>query len=159
MYQHLSVVVLVTAVSCCVHASCQPAGSESDQTVQLGEFTASNYMSVSNMMGARGLEQLGEMLSKAGSAYHTNATQFLAEATSLREAIVKHMWNGTAFCDGICTDVKDASLVMTNMFGLALGQVSPQGTPAIDTAWATTASWGIVSVVWLPASSLSLIHI
>jgi len=42
-----------------------PNGDESDQTVALGEFTASDFMSVTNGFAAHGLALLGEMLDNA----------------------------------------------------------------------------------------------
>ena len=43
-----------------------PDGSESDQTVALGEFTASDHMSVSNMYVAHGAGLLTNMLNVGG---------------------------------------------------------------------------------------------
>jgi hypothetical protein len=57
----------------------------------------------------------------AAAGLTANATQFAAEAASLKAAMFTHMWNGTAFCDGICTEVGGASLVCTNYFTLAFG--------------------------------------
>ena len=57
-----------------------PAGGERDETVQRGEYTESNYTSVSNGFGAHGLELLAEMLRVAG---HANATIVTAEAAGL----------------------------------------------------------------------------
>ncbi len=122
-----------------------PNGDESDQTVALHEFTASNYMSVTNMFGARGLEQMAEVLAVAGTRPE-NVSKFAAEGAALRASIVKEMWNGTAFCDGVCADVQGASLVMTNMFGLAFGFPQTQGQPAVDLAWTVTADWGIENI-------------
>jgi hypothetical protein len=47
---------------------------------------------------------------------------------------------GTAFCDGICTEVMGHSLVMSNMFSLAFGLVPPADIPSV---WGTVASWGL----------------
>ena len=106
--------------------------------MRLGEFTASKYMSVSNMFAARGLEILSEVVGKGGRT--ANATQFAQEAASLRKAIVAKMWNGTAFCDGVCSDVHGNSLVMTNMFGLSFGMVPQQH---VVTAWDIVTGWGV----------------
>jgi alpha-L-rhamnosidase len=115
-----------------------PAGSESDQTVQLGEFTASPHMSVSNGFGAQGLALLGEM---------TKNTTYTALAKALSDAITKYMWNGnTQFCDGICSQVKNHSLVMTNMFFLTFDLISASKQDAIDAAWKTTTDWGIENI-------------
>jgi len=59
---------------------------------------------------------------------------------------VKEMWNGTHFCDGICSDVKGASLLMSNMFGLAFGFPQAQGQEATEAAWNLTASWGLENI-------------
>ena len=63
----------------------------------------------------------------------SNATALSATAASLKASMVEHMWNGTQFCDGVCSEVQGRSLLMTNMFALALGMLQPdqQGT------WAT----------------------
>jgi hypothetical protein len=90
-----------------------PDGHESDQTVARHEFTASSHMSVSNFFGAHGLDLLAQMVAAGGRA--DNASQFAAESKSLMDQITKQMWNGTAFCDGVCSEVKGNSLVMSNM--------------------------------------------
>lgn len=114
-----------------------PDGHESDETVALGEFTASSHMSVSNGFGAQGLALLGKMTK--------NAT-YTAEATALSAAIKKYMWNGTQFCDGICSEVDGHSLMMTNMFFLTFNQIDASDQAAIDAAWKTTTDWGIENI-------------
>ena len=118
-----------------------PGGGESDSTVQLGEFTASNHMSVSNAFGAHGLDLLAQMMAAAGQ--NDNATAFAAAAASLKKAMVDKMWNGTAFCDGICSDVHGNSLLMTNMFTLCFGMVPEQYIPSV---WGTVANWGLEKI-------------
>ena len=88
-------------------------------------------MSVSNFFGAQGLDLLARMLEAGGDP---NATAVAAEAASLKAALRKTMWNGTRFCDRICSEVKGkgASLMMTNMFALAFGMV--------------VADWGIYKI-------------
>jgi len=115
-----------------------PDGSESDETVARHEFTASKHMSVSNMFAAHGLDLLAQMVAKGGRA--ANATQFAAEAKSLKAAIMSKMWNGSAFCDGVCSEVDGASLVMSNMFSLCFGMVPSEHVP---TVWGTVADWGL----------------
>merc|ERR1712032_150125 len=75
--------------------------------------------SVSNMFGAHGLELLSTVLKAGGRT--DNATAFAAAAASLKKNIKAKMWNGTAFCDGVCSEVGGHSLVMTNMFSLCFG--------------------------------------
>ena len=114
-------------------------GDESDQTVARHEFTASNYMSVTNFFAARGLDILAQMVAPARPA---NASVYAAESAALTAAIRAKMWNGTAFCDGICDDPKinGASLVMSNMFSLCFGLVPAAN---IDSVWSTVTSWGL----------------
>ena len=121
-----------------------PDAHESDETVARGEFTASSYNSVSNMFGARGLEMLSEMVGAGGRA--ENATAFAAQGAALRAAIDTQMWNGSAYCDGVCADVKGNSLLMTNMFGLSFGFPQTKGAAAVASAWSTTADWGMTSI-------------
>jgi len=73
-----------------------PDGRETDETVQRGEFTASNHTSVSNAFCVHGLDLLSQMMAAGGA--HENATTFAAESKSLGAAMVNSMWNGTAFC-------------------------------------------------------------
>ena len=115
-----------------------PDGSESEETAARHEFTPSKHMAVSNAMGAHGLELLAQMMAAGGRT--ANASRFAAESAALKSAIVKLMWNGTAFCDGICSEVGGASLVMTNMFTLCFGMVPEENVP---TVWRTVASWGL----------------
>lgn len=115
-----------------------PEGSESDSTVQRGEFTASNHHSVSNAFCARGLGMLSQMLAVAGDA--EAASKYQAASESLMQAIQAKMWNGNAFCDGVCSEVGGNSRVMTNMFMLMFGLV-PEEHAA--TAWETTTAWGL----------------
>ena len=79
-------------------------GSESDETVARHEFTASKHMSVSNAFCARGLDILSTMMAAAGRM--ENASKFGREAAALRKALMRSMWNGTAFCDGVCSEVR-----------------------------------------------------
>lgn len=122
-----------------------PDGHESDETVARGEFTASSHMSVSNGFAAHGLDLLSQILKAAGSrANATEAAQYAAEGAKLKSAIMSTMWNGTAFCDGICKEVQGNSRVMTNMFSLCFGlQPSPSG---VAQAWHTVADWGLEQI-------------
>ena len=56
---------------------------ERDETVGLGEYTASNHMSVSNGFAAQGLNLLSKMASAGGRT--DSATQFSAEYMSLKK--------------------------------------------------------------------------
>jgi hypothetical protein len=58
----------------------------------------------------------------------------------MHSAMVRAMWNGTAFCDGVCSEVKGASLVMTNIFTLAFGLVPPAHMASV---WSSVARWGL----------------
>jgi hypothetical protein len=118
-----------------------PDGDETDETVRRGEFTASNHMSVTNGFSAHGLELLAEMLAAGGRT--DNATVIAAEAASLKAAIVKYMWNGTHFCDGVCSEVGGNSRVMTNMFFLVFGLI-PEAN--INQAWDVVANWGLEQI-------------
>ena len=97
-------------------------------------------MSVTNMFAARGLDILSQMVAAGGRT--ANASRISAEAAALKSNIVAKMWNGTAFCDGICTDpkIKGASLVMTNMFSLFFGLVPAANIPSV---WSTVTAWGL----------------
>jgi len=118
-----------------------PYGGETDQTVALGEFTASNHMSVSNAFCAHGLELLSQMAAAAG--LKENATDFASKAASLKQAMVTKMWNGTAFCDGVCEEVKGKSLMMTNMFTLLFGMIPEKNVASV---WHTVADWGLEKI-------------
>ena len=118
--------------------------NEADETQALHEFTYSNHLSVSNAMGARGLELLAEMITVGGG----NATLISAEAAALRAAIVSNMWdsvNGT-FCDGICSEVNHNSLLMTSMFLLNFGFPQAQGQDAVLKAWKLVTDWGLEEI-------------
>jgi len=115
-----------------------PYGSESDQTVKLGEFTNSNHHSVSNGFCMHGLELLSQIAAAAG--LKENATKFSAQAASLKKAMVAKMWNGTAFCDGVCSEVHGNSLVMSNMFTLWFGMIPEEHVASV---WHTVADWGL----------------
>merc|ERR1719160_1717920 len=79
------------------------SSGERDETVGLGEFTASKHMSVSNAFAAHGLELLSQMVKVGGRA--ENATQFATEGAALMKNIKEKMWNGTNYFDGICGEV------------------------------------------------------
>merc|ERR1711881_106372 len=119
-----------------------PDGGERDETVARGEFTASKHMSVSNMFGAHGLYLLSEMISASGNRT-ANATAFANAAASLKKNIISKMWNGTAYCDGVCSEVGGKSLVMTNMFSLCFGMMPTAYVPG---AWRTVADWGLEQI-------------
>lgn len=120
-----------------------PENSESDQTVARGEFTASNYMSVTNFFAAHGLDLLAQMVAAGG--FPANASVYAAESAALTAAIRAKMWNGTAFCDGICADPKinGNSRVMSNMFSLCFGLVPAAN---IDSVWRSVAAWGLEQI-------------
>jgi hypothetical protein len=94
-------------------------------------------MSVTNFFAARGLGMLAQMLGAGGAA---NASAVAAAATALRAAIVREMWNGTAFCDGICAEVEGKALVVSQMFALAFGLVEPA---AAADAWRAVSAGGL----------------
>jgi hypothetical protein len=79
------------------------SSGERDETVGLGEYSASKHTSVSNGFAAQGLNLLAQMLKAGGDT--GNATQFAAESAGLMKAMKATMWNGTNWCDGICTEV------------------------------------------------------
>ena len=119
-----------------------PDGSESDQTVALGEFTASDHMSVSNMYAAHGAGLLTNMLNVGGyNASFVAAAQ--KAASTVLDCISTRMWNGTNFCDGICTEVKGNSRVMSNLFALAFGLVPADN---IESAYNVVTEWGLESI-------------
>jgi alpha-L-rhamnosidase len=128
---------------------------EADQTTMLGEYTESDHNSVDNMFAARGLEILATMLSaaNAGETVHAgggpsnswarNATRIAATAAALKANIVKQMWNGTNFCNGICKQVNGSSLLMANMFALCFGMVEQKD---VEAAWTIVADWGLENI-------------
>jgi len=118
------------------------SSGERDETVQLGEFTASKHMSVSNAFAAHGLDLLSQMVKAGGHA--DNATQFAAESAALMKNIKQQMWNGTHYCDGICSEVNGSSLVMSNMFTLCFGMHETQAS--VQSAWEVVADWGLEEI-------------
>lgn len=118
-----------------------PDGSESDETCRRNEFTCSNHASVSNGFAAQGLELLSTMMAAGGRT--EDATDFGNKAATLKAAIKKLMWNGTNYCDGICSEVGGNSRMMTNMFFLAFGLIE-QGD--VDAAWKVVADWGVEGI-------------
>ena len=134
-----------------------PGAKEGDQTTALGEYTESEHNSVDNMFAARGLEILAAMLSAATAGetanpgggpaaahgWARNATQIAATAAALKASIVKQMWNGTNYCDGICKEVNGSSLLMANMFALCFGMVEQHD---VEAAWTTVADWGLENI-------------
>jgi hypothetical protein len=121
-----------------------PDGLEQDETVERGEFTASTHMSVTNGFAARGLGILAELAAAGGRA--DNASAFAAQAATLTQGIVRGMWNGSHFCDGICSEVGGNSRVMTNMFFLAFGLTQQQSPAAVAAAWQVVADWGLEQI-------------
>jgi hypothetical protein len=67
------------------------------------------------MFAVRGLEVVSQMLLAAGGRYAKNGSALAAVAAELKANVKDQMWNGTNFCDGVCSEVKGASLLMTNM--------------------------------------------
>jgi len=98
-------------------------------------------VSVTNGWAAQGLNLLAQMAAAGGRT--DNATFFSAASESLKAAITKNMWNGTLFCDGVCSEVGGNSRVMTNIFFLAFGLVPSEG---IDAAWKVVADWGLEQI-------------
>ncbi len=105
--------------------------------VNATRFTPSAHMSVTNFFAARGLDMLAQMLGAGGAS---NASAVAATAAALRAAIVREMWNGTAFCDGICAEVDGKALVVSQMFALAMGLVEPAAAPGV---WRAVAAGGL----------------
>ena len=58
---------------------------------------------MSNAFCVRGLELLSAMLAAGGRV--ADAASVGLEAKELKEAMMAHMWNGSAFCDGVCEEV------------------------------------------------------
>jgi hypothetical protein len=50
----------------------------------------------------------------------------------------------TSFCDGVCAEVKGASLLMTNMFALCFGMLV--GQEHVRPAWDTVTGWGLEQI-------------
>lgn len=119
-----------------------PQGDESDQTVARHEFSDSDHMSVTNGWAAQGLRLLATMVGAAGRT--DNASRFQAESDALFAAMKTSMWNGSAFCDGICTEVGGNSRVMSAIFSLAHGWGIPEAD--IPSVWSTVADWGIEQI-------------
>jgi hypothetical protein len=119
-----------------------PDASESDETDARGEYTFSNHSSVSNMMAAHGLELLSQMLAAGGRA--ANASAVAAEAAALKANILRLMWNGTAFCDGICAEVGGNARLFSQIYALDFGFAVAAG--GIDTMWNQVADWGMVGM-------------
>lgn len=115
-----------------------PDADETDETVSRGMYSASKHTSVSNAFAAKGLDLLAQMLAAGNQT--AKAASIAAEAASLMAGISKLMWNGTAFCDGICTEVQGNSRIMSNIFGLAFGIV-PDANIAFN--WQAVANWGL----------------
>jgi hypothetical protein len=120
-----------------------PDADETDETVQRGEFTDSNHTSVSNMMAAHGLDLLAQMLAAGGRA--ANASAVAAEAAALKANILRLMWNGTAFCDGICAEVGGNARLMSQIYALDFG-FALAAAPAVDAMWQQVADWGLYSI-------------
>lgn len=93
---------------------------------------------MSNAFCAHGLDLLSQMLKAAG--LDDKASEYAATSESLQKAMMKEMWNGTAFCDGVCSEVGGNSLVMSNMFTLLFGLVPQANVPSV---WETVTSWGL----------------
>jgi Bacterial alpha-L-rhamnosidase C-terminal domain len=120
-----------------------PDASESDETDARGEYTFSNHSSVSNMMAAHGLEILAQMLAAGGRA--VNASTVAAEAATLKDNILRLMWNGSAFCDGICSEVAGNARLFSQIYALDFG-FALAATTSVDTMWNQVASWGMNSM-------------
>ena len=137
----MAVAVTVTGFVCRMPDTPTSSG-ERDETVQLGEFTASKHMSVSNAFAAHGLDLLSQVVGAGGHA--DNATQFAAESAALMNNIKQKMWNGSHYCDGICSEVNGSSLVMSNMLTLCFGMHETQAS--VQSAWEVVADWGLEEI-------------
>ena len=60
------------------------------------------------------------------------ACRYAAQAAALKAAIQLHMWNGTAFCDGICDEISHTAFHST-VYLLAFGAVADEN---MAKAWA-----------------------
>ena len=83
-------------------------------------YVLSRYNSVANAFAYRGLRTLVEIAIWLGR--HADAARHAEQAAALKTAINAQMWNGTAFCDGVCSNVSHTAFHST-MYLLAFGAV------------------------------------
>ena len=83
-------------------------------------YVLSRYNSVANAFAYRGLRTLVEIAGWLGRT--EDAARHARIAAALKAAINEHMWNGTAFCDGICSNISHTAFHST-MYMLAFGAV------------------------------------
>jgi alpha-L-rhamnosidase len=96
---------------------------------QRDRYVLSEYNSVANAFAYHGLRTLVELATWLGR--HEDAAAHTKTAAALKESINMHMWNGTAFCDGICTNVSHTAFHST-MYLLAFDAVADANVAA---AW------------------------
>jgi hypothetical protein len=72
-----------------------------------------------------------------------NVTRIAGLAAELKKSIVARMWNGRAFCDGICEEVGGHSRLMTAIFSLCFGMVPEANVASV---WKTVADWGLEEI-------------
>ena len=82
----------------------------------------------------------GAPLERARAARQPQRPAAAAESASAMKNTKEKRWNGTNWCDGICSAVKGASLMMSNMFMLCFGMVP---TANGSRAWKMAADWGL----------------
>jgi len=69
-----------------------------------GMFTTTDFMSVSNMFAASGLQVLADLATVAERK--ANASKFAKISKALKASILKKMWSvkDERFCDGVCAE-------------------------------------------------------
>lgn len=100
-------------------------------------FKGSEHTSVNNAFALRGLNVLAELCGVLGRP--ASAARYQAKAAELKAAMERLMWNGEAFCDGICTEVGNHSGVTTAAWTL-FNQIVPE--PSVPGVWKAAADWG-----------------
>ena len=96
---------------------------------QRDRFNVSVYNAVANAFAYRALRVLVELA--AWLSRPDDAARHAATAERLRRAINHHMWNGSAFCDGICS-LTPHTAFHSSAYLLAFGAVNQTNRPA---AW------------------------
>ena len=96
---------------------------------QRDSYVLSVFNSVANAFAYRGLRALVEIAGWLDRP--ADAAKHAVTAAALKQVINRKMWNGTAFCDGICSNVSHTAFHST-MYLLAFGAVDDAHRPA---AW------------------------
>ena len=65
-------------------------------------YALTDLNSVANAFAYRGLTTLAELAGWVGRP--ADVARFAQQAAALRAAINLHMWNGSAYCDGVCAN-------------------------------------------------------